>query len=92
MKIQNQAGANKFRLNLCLPYAYAYLNLKYDFENRFSEILYYLNTMFSFSFFFNGNFVHNRKHYIAVRNNYFTSSLIKRYLVKITDRQDFIFD
>ena len=48
---------NKLRLNLCLPCAYTNQNLKYNFKDSYSEILYYLNARF-----FNENFVHIRKH------------------------------
>ena len=42
------------------------LNLKCDFKDSYSGILYFRNTMFAFSFYVNENFVHYRKHCIAV--------------------------
>ena len=69
------------------------LNLKYDFKD-YSGIQ---ENVFLFFFFFVENFVRNRKHCIAIRKkhlskNYFTILLIKRFLAKMTDRLDFIFD
>ena len=42
---------NKLKLNLCLLYAYRNVNLKHDFKDSYSGILYCLNTTCSFSFF-----------------------------------------
>ena len=64
--------------------AYTNVNLKYDIKDSYSGIPYYLNTILSF--FFNKNFVHYRRHCIAlentVSNNCVTILLIKRFLVK----------
>ena len=60
---------NILRLNLCFSYAYTNLNLKYDFKDSYSGILYYFNTMFSFSFF-SMKTVHNQKHYITARKKH----------------------
>ena len=86
---------NILKLNLCFPYAYINLNIKYDIKDSYSWILYYFNT-FSFSFFFHENFVHNWKHYIQQEKNPFlTTILLFSWLAvfgELTDRLDLIFE
>ena len=43
-----------------------------------SKLIMFVMSSFSF-FFFNENFVHNRKHYTAVRNSYFTILLLRGF-------------
>ena len=73
------------RLNLCLLYAWAKLNLEYDFKNSYSRILCYLNAVFSFSFYFSMKSS-------SIMENLRTILLIMQFLVKIEDRLDFVSD